>query len=193
MHLDVKSHTTVSQTGFFFNTSGHTTICQTGFFFRLGRQWPYHGLTDRVRSMVTDVLRWKSDRKNRFVRPWYGHWRRIQCPIFPWKGYIHFCRPTAHSLKNGHVPPKLFFAVILENIVSFFVFFLEKIVIWKIFKTLFLKKKFFLIFVARQPLPFKMVMPSHKCFSQFFNINWRTSTRCSFSKVYSFERKFYGE
>ncbi len=30
-------------------------------------------------------------------------------------------------------------------------------------------------------------------FFNFFNINWRTSARFSCSKVYSFERKFYGE
>ncbi len=31
------------------------------------------------------------------------------------KNYNHFCRPTPSSLKNGHAPPKLFFAVILGN------------------------------------------------------------------------------
>ncbi len=32
-------------------------------YFRLGRQWPYHSLTDRVCGMVTDVLGQKSDKK----------------------------------------------------------------------------------------------------------------------------------
>ncbi len=80
----------------FFNGSGHTTVCQTSFFFwyfRLGHQWPYHGLTDWVRGMVTDILRRKSYRekkqpglwdcgmatdikKTRSVRSRYGHWRK---------------------------------------------------------------------------------------------------------------------
>ncbi len=42
------------------------------------------------------------------------------------KSYVHFCRPTRHLLKNSQGPQKLFFAVILENIVVFFFF--EKIV-----------------------------------------------------------------
>ncbi len=48
------------------DVSGYTTVCQTVFFkryFRLGHQWPYHGLTDRVSGMVTDVLGQKSDTK----------------------------------------------------------------------------------------------------------------------------------
>ncbi len=39
-------------------------------YFRLARQWPYHGLTDRVRGIVTDILCRKSDRK----KP--GQWDR---------------------------------------------------------------------------------------------------------------------
>ncbi len=39
--------------------------------------------------------------------------------IYQKKGYIHFCRPTSHSLKNGDALQKLFFAYILENIVFF--------------------------------------------------------------------------
>ncbi len=31
---------------------------------------------------------------------------------------------------------------------------------------------------------------SQMVFRNFFNINWRTSVRCSYSKIYSFERKF---
>ncbi len=49
------------------DVSGHTTVCQTRFFkryFRLGCQWPYHGLTDQVRGMATDILGQKSDKKN---------------------------------------------------------------------------------------------------------------------------------
>ncbi len=61
-------------------------------------------------------------------------------------------------------PEKLFFFIILENIV-----FLEKVVIWKIFKTLFLTKKFIFIFVARHALPLKMVMSSHKWFFKIFS------------------------
>ncbi len=49
------------------DVSGYTTVCQTSFFkryFRLGHQWPYHGLTDWVYGMVTDILDQKSDKKN---------------------------------------------------------------------------------------------------------------------------------
>ncbi len=37
-------------------------------YFRLGRQWTYHSLTDRVYGMVTDVLGQKSDKKNPGLR-----------------------------------------------------------------------------------------------------------------------------
>ncbi len=51
-----------------------------------------------------------------------------------------------------------------------FVFcFFEKIVTWKIFKTSTPTKKIILIFVARHPLPLKMVMSSHKWFSAIFS------------------------
>ncbi len=41
---------------------------------------------------------------------WYGvFWEKNLKTVFssqfpPKKGYIHFCRPTPHSLKNGHAP-----------------------------------------------------------------------------------------
>ncbi len=87
----------------------------------------------------------------------------IRHPISHTKGYIHFCCLTSHSLKNGHAPQKLFFAVILENIVFF-----EKIVKWKIFKTSRPSKKVILIFIARRPpLPRKTVYPPTNSFSNF--------------------------
>ncbi len=43
----------------------------------------------------------------------------IWYPIYQKKSYIHFCRPSLRSLKNGDAPQKLFFAYILENIVFF--------------------------------------------------------------------------
>ncbi len=108
---------------------------------------------------------------------------------FPYKVYIHFCHRIPYSLKNDHAPQKLFFAVILKNIVL-----KKKYVIRKIFKTSFFTKKFILNFVARCPLPIKIVTSSHKWFfTIFFNLNWRISARFSCSKVYSFERKFYVE
>ncbi len=60
------------------NVSEHTTVPQTGVFFRHftpGCPWPYHGLTDWVCGMVTDVHARKTDcKKNRSVRLWYSHW-----------------------------------------------------------------------------------------------------------------------
>ncbi len=34
---------------------------------------------------------------------------------FPTENVFHFCLPTSFSLKNGHVPQKLFFMVILDT------------------------------------------------------------------------------
>ncbi len=64
-----------------------------------------------------------------FIQPVWGFLRkkfqsRIRYSISHRKGYIHFCCQKRHSLKNSHATQKLFFVVILENIV-----FLEKIVI----------------------------------------------------------------
>ncbi len=55
--------------------------------FTRGRQWPYHGLTDRVfLNPVCDTVVWsltfrvknvfeKKEKKALSLRPWYGHWR----------------------------------------------------------------------------------------------------------------------
>ncbi len=59
-------------------------------------------------------------------------------------------------------------------------------------KTLFLTKKFILIFVVRHPPPFPLNgrhILLWMVFRNLFNINWRTSAKFSYSKV-SFERKF---
>ncbi len=114
---------------------------------------------------------------------------RILYPISHRRGYIHFSCPMPHSLKNCHAPQKLFFAVILKNIVFF-----EKNVKQKLFKTSFFTNNFILIFVTRYPLSLQNghVLPQ-MVFRSFFNVNWRTSVRFSYSKIYSFERKFYEE
>ncbi len=83
-----------------------------------------------------------------FIRPILGvlgkkFQSRIWYPISHRKSYINCCRLTLHSQKNGHAPQKLFFAVILENIV------------------------FFLI-VARHPFPSKLSCPPTNDFLQFF-------------------------
>ncbi len=71
-------------------------------------------------------------------------WKPYSVPHFlKKKGYIQFCRPKFRSLKKSHAPEKLFFAVILENVVFF-----KKIIKWKIFKTSMPTKKVILIFVA---------------------------------------------
>ncbi len=63
-------------------------------------------------------------------------------------------------------PPENYFLRSFWKILVFF--FGEKIVIWKIFKTSFLTRKFTLIFVAKHPLLLKMVMSSHKWFFRNF-------------------------
>ncbi len=84
--LSASGHTMVSQTGFFHffffffkvvfdqDISGHTMVCQTGFFKKDILDWdindPYHGLTDRVRGMVTDVLGQKSDKNPKIPLVW---------------------------------------------------------------------------------------------------------------------------
>ncbi len=76
----------------------------------------------------------------------------------------------------------------------FFFFFFEKSCYMENMQNLIsFIKKFILIFVTRHPFLSKWNSPPTNGFSQFFNINWRTSVRFSCSKVYSFERKFYGE
>ncbi len=57
---------------------------------------------------------------------------------------------------------KLFFASILE------IFFFEKIIQWKIFKTSFPTKKVILILVTRRPLPLETPCPPIHGFSKFF-------------------------
>ncbi len=100
-----------------------------------------------------------------FIQPvwrfWGKNFKAVFDTSFPIEKVIFiFVVRHHHSLKNGHASQKLFFAVILENIV--FCFFFENIVKWKIFTTSFLIKKFIFIFVARHPLPLKMVISSHK-------------------------------
>ncbi len=51
---------------------------------------------------------------------------RIRDPISHRKGYIHFCRMTIHSLKNGRALPKIFFRRYFRKYCCFF---FEKIVI----------------------------------------------------------------
>ncbi len=65
--------------------------------------------------------------------------------------------------------PKNYFSLLVWKIlfVCFF-FFFEKIVQWKIFKTLFPTNKVILSFLAKCPLPLKTVISFHRWFSQFF-------------------------
>ncbi len=103
---------------------------------------------------------------------------------------------------RGEVPPKLFFLGFHLTGAGGF---------WgKNFKAVFGNlsiKKVISIFVVWHPIPWKMVVPLKNYFSwlfweghilpqmvfcNFLNINWGTSVRFSFSKVYSFKRKFYG-
>ncbi len=77
------------------------------------------------------------------------------------KTYIHFCRPTPRSLKNGH-PSQIIFRCYFGNF-----FFFEKVVKRKIFKTLMPTKKVILIFVARRPLPQNGYILPLMGFSQF--------------------------
>ncbi len=47
-------------------------------------------------------------------RTWY--------PISHRKGYVYFCRPTPHSLKNGHAPQKIIFHCYFGKYSCFFFF-----------------------------------------------------------------------
>ncbi len=89
------------------------------------------------------------------------------------KGYIHFCHPRIHSLKNGYATApalKKNFAIILENIVFFvlFFFFSKKLLNEKYSKRPCLQKNVILIFVTRRPHPLKTVMSFHKWVSCSF-------------------------
>ncbi len=96
-----------------------------------------------------------------------GFWRKkfqshIWYLISHRRSNIHFCRPTPYSLKNGHAPQKLFFAVILENV------FFEKIVKWKIFKASFLTKNLYWFLLPETLYPSKWSCPPTNGFLQFF-------------------------
>ncbi len=93
--------------------------------------------------------------------------------------------------KNGHAPQKLFFAVLLEDIVFFKK---KKNYYIKNIQNLNSYKKVYIDFCCQTP------SSSQNChvllqivFRNFFNLNWRTSASFSCSKVYSFKKKeFYG-
>ncbi len=75
-------------------------------------------------------------------------------PHFPPKKLYSFLLSDAPFPQKWSCPQKELFAVILENIVFF-----EKVVKWKIFKTLMPTKKVTLILVARRPPPKKQSYP----------------------------------
>ncbi len=104
-----------------------------------------------------------------FIQPVWGFWGKnfescIRYPISHRKGYIHFCRPTPHSLKNGHASQKLFFVVILEIF-----FFFQKNCYMKNIQNLISYKKVYVDFCRQTPLPLKMVMSSHKWYFTIFS------------------------
>ncbi len=70
--------------------------------------------------------------------------KNIQYLISHKKGYVHFCRQTPTSIQKKLGPQKRFSAVFSENTA-----FLKKLLNNKIFSTLFVIKKFMLIFGAR--------------------------------------------
>ncbi len=78
----------------------------------------------------------------------------------PKKGYIHFCRPAPAPSKIV-MPPKIIFAVILENIV---VFFSKKLLNEKYSKLQCLQKKVTLILVVRHPIHSKRSCPPTNVF-----------------------------
>ncbi len=82
------------------------------------------------------------------------------------KGYIFITVIWHLGPSNMVTPPKNFFSWLFWKIVFFF----EKTVEWKIFKTSFPTKKVILIFVARRSL-LKTVMSSHKWFFAVFSKN----------------------
>ncbi len=102
-------------------------------------------------------------------------------PYFPKKRLYSFLSSIPHSLKKWSYFQKLFFTVILENIVFFF-----KLLYEKYLKSHFLQKKFILIFVTKNGH-----VPPQMVFSNFFNIN-REHLQ-GFLARNSCERKFFEE
>ncbi len=89
----------------------------------------------------------------------YGFLRRklknsVQYPISHKKGRIQFCHPVPLSLENSNASQKLFFNVVLKNIVLF-----EKKFLMKNIQNLISTKKGY---GARCTLSLKTVMSSHK-------------------------------
>ncbi len=112
---------------------------------------------------------WRFLRKKFQSRIWY--------PISCRKDSIHFCRPIPHSLKNGHALQKLFFTVILENIV-FFICYMKNI------QNHISYKKVYIDFCCQTPpSPQNGVVLPQMFFCHFFSINWKTFARFSCSKV----------
>ncbi len=109
-----------------------------------------------------------------FIQPVWGFLRkkfqsRIHYLISHGKGYIYFCRPTSHSLKNGHAPPpkkKLFFTVIGK--ILFFLFFWKKLLYEKYSKPRFLQRSLYSFLLPDTPFPSKWSYPPTNGFSQFF-------------------------
>ncbi len=90
------------------------------------------------------------------------------------------------------MPPKNYFLQLFWKIL-FFLFLLKKLLYEKYSKSHFLQKSLYWFLLPDTPFPTKWSFPPQRIFRNFFNKNWRTSARFCCSKVYSFERKFYGE
>ncbi len=103
-----------------------------------------------------------------FVKKIY---KQYLVPPFPKEKVQHiFVVQRLLYFKNGHAPQKLFFMVILKNMVSFFFFFffLKKLFNEKYFKPRFLQKRLYWFLSLDAPFPSKQPCPPTNDFSQFF-------------------------
>ncbi len=145
------------------------TWMNPNFFFENGR---FNRTTDMGENVPPKLVFWLSF--SRYGGFWGKNLKAVfNTPFRHRKNYCHFCRRTYNSLKNGHVSQKSFFTGILD----FFFFFWTNCYMKNIQNLISYKK----IYIAPQNCHVLLQI----CFSQFFNINWRTSTRFSCSKVHT--------
>ncbi len=111
---------------------------------------------------------------------------RNRYPISHRKGYIHFCRPDTPFSEKWSCPPKNFFH-------GYFGFFFLNYYIKNISNLIFYKNVYIDFCCQTPPSPQNGHVFPQMVFHNFFNIHWRTSAKFSSLKVYSFERKLYGE
>ncbi len=122
--------------------------------------------TDMGENVPLQLFFWLSF--SRYGVLWGKNFKAVFSTEFPPPLRVIFAFVVRHPIpRKTVVSPKNYFSLLFWKIL----FFLEKIIIRKLFKTSFLKKKFILIFVARHTLILfssKWSCPPINDFSQFF-------------------------